>query len=44
MEISINYTRPDRDPRGGPVKIGWLITEETPRLYIFRQNGLGQRV
>ena len=29
MEISINYTRPDGDPGGGPVKIGLLMTGKT---------------
>ena len=35
MEILINYTRPDWDPRGGPVKIGWLMTEKTASVIYF---------
>ena len=35
MEISINYTRPEGDPRGGPVKIGWLMTEKTASVIYF---------
>ena len=28
MEISINYMRPDGDPRGEAVKIGWLLADK----------------
>ena len=35
MEISINYTRPEGDPRGGTVKIGWLMTEKTASVIYF---------
>ena len=35
MEISINYVRPEGDPRGGPVKIGWLLEKDLTSVIYY---------
>ena len=35
MEISINYIRPDGDPRSGPAKIGWLFDKPLSSIVYF---------
>lgn len=34
MQFSINYTRSDHDPKSGPVRVGWLLTNvDSPVIY-----------
>ncbi|MGI3170718.1 hypothetical protein ACRARG_16325 [Pseudooceanicola sp. C21-150M6] len=34
MDISINYTRGQDDPKSGPVKVGWVVSDvEAPVIY-----------
>lgn len=36
MEISINYTRSDEDPRSGPVRVGWALMDiSAPSLMYY---------
>ena len=35
MEISINYIRPEGDPRSGPAKIGWLFDKLLSSIVYF---------